>query len=124
MKRVDLYLGGYPAGGCQTPGRGSAHVEDRGEIGAAHQPLRVDVRVKKLAAERFELANGIDRGEGQRGSPAVDDNVASSAIHGGNNLLDSHGVDELLRELQIGPSILEQRRTGDDLSRPCSQKLF
>ena len=115
VERVDFFPGGDAAGGREAPGGGVSDRQDGVEIGAAHQPLGVDVGVEELAAVRLERADGLERGQRQGGLPAVDDDVAALAVDRGDHALDADGVGEPLREVEVGPSVLEQRRAGDDL---------
>ena len=56
--------------------RTAAHVDP------SHQPLRIDMGVEELAAERLERANGLDGDERRRLLPAADDDLAAETVHG------------------------------------------
>ena len=53
IKVINLLLSRDAAGGRHAPSSGIADGEDGREVGAAHQPFAVDVRIKKLTAERL-----------------------------------------------------------------------
>ena len=85
------------------------------DVGAAHQAFGVDVGVEELTAERLQGADGIHGPDGEDRLPAVNRDVAAPAVHRGNDLLGADRVGQLLRELEVGLAVLEERRPGDDL---------
>ena len=71
--------------------------------------------VEELAAIRLERVDRLEGGQRQRGLPAVDDHMAALAVDRGNDSFDADGVGQPLREVEVGPSRLEERRADDHL---------
>src|SRR5260221_9483004 len=66
-----LFRRDSPGGGHPARRRGPDRA-DRVQVGAAHQPLGIDVGVEELVAIRLERADRVDGGQRQDGFPAVD----------------------------------------------------
>ena len=71
------------------------------------------MRVEELAAERLQRARGVDGRDGQQRAPAVDGDLAAPGVHGGDDAFAAYGVRQRLRERQIRPAAVEERRSDD-----------
>ena len=60
------------------------------DVGAFHQAFGVHVGVEELVAVWFERADRFDGCEGQRGFPAVNDDVPAAAVHRADDVVASY----------------------------------
>ena len=108
MECIDLCPGGDASGSRQSARGRGPHRQDRVDARAGHQPFGVDVRVQELVAVRLERLDRLDGGQRQRGLPAVNDDVAATAVYGAYHLVPADGVAQRCGELEIGSAALEQ----------------
>src|ERR1019366_7566283 len=69
VEDVDFSLSCNATSGHQPPRGGLPDCPDRLHRDSSHQPLGIDMRVKKSFAERFERANHVERGKGSFFAP-------------------------------------------------------
>ncbi len=88
-------------------------------LGVSPATVRLWALAGKLAAQQTQRGVRIfDRREVERGLPTVDDDFAVAAVNRGNHAIHADSAGERRSKRHIWFAVLEQRRAGDDLTRP------